>query len=116
MQATRAEAVGAAPMGERSSMLMRAVNMNLRSLSADLDRTEPVAFFCECRLPRCFAALWMTNPEFDAAVEAGKRWLVVAGHHPSGPFTEQAPRVPAARTSSLGERPARHVRTRARAA
>lgn len=84
MQKTRAETVEAASTGERASTLMRAVNRNLRSLSAGIGRTEPVAFFCECRLSSCFAVLWMTNPEFDAAVAAGDTWIVLAGHRPSG--------------------------------
>lgn len=73
------------PTAGRASSLMRAVNTNLRSLSADLGRTERVAFFCECRLPGCFAVLWMTNPDFDATVEAGETWIVMPGHQPSEP-------------------------------
>ena len=68
----------------RDSILMRAVNLNLRSLSADLGPSDSIAFFCECRHPACFAVLWLTNPEFDAAVEAGETWIVTPAHQPSG--------------------------------
>jgi hypothetical protein len=65
----------------RTSM-MRRVNVTLRSLSADLGSAERVAFFCECPLPDCFAVLWMTIDEFDAA----ETWIVAAGHEACEPF------------------------------
>jgi hypothetical protein len=81
---------------------MRSVNTNLRSLSADLGASEPVAFFCECRRPACLAVLWMTNADFDAAIEAGETWMVLTGHQPSEPFPGRVPPTPLGPTPPRG--------------
>ena len=66
----------------RSSSLMHSVNSNLRALSSTFVRSDPIAFFCECRDPSCYAAVWMSVAAFDAAA-AGTSWLLSDGHEPS---------------------------------
>lgn len=88
------ESAGAPLRDGRASTLMRAVNMHMRSLATGVCEPESVAFFCECRLPTCFTVLWLSNRQFDAAVEA-EEWIVAAGHQPSIPYRTQNRAAPA---------------------
>jgi hypothetical protein len=80
----RPGAVGTAvPLAPRSSTLMHAVNGNLRVLSGTFLPSDPIAFFCECRDPTCYAAVWMSAAAFDAEVTGSTTWLLSEGHEPS---------------------------------
>ena len=78
------------PEMHRSSSLMHGVNSNLRALSETFVRADPIAFFCECRDPRCYAAVWMSVAAFDAAAGT-TTWLLSEGHEPSALWHAQRP-------------------------
>jgi len=62
---------------------MRELNGNLRALSATFAHSDPIAFFCECQNPSCFAPVWMSVTAFDATVTGKTSWLLSEGHEPS---------------------------------
>jgi hypothetical protein len=76
-------AATAVPLARRSSSLVHAVNGNLRVLSGTFLRSDPIAFFCECRDPTCYAPVWMSAAAFDAEVTGSTTWLLSEGHEPS---------------------------------
>lgn len=41
---------------------------------------EPVPFVCECDQPRCWSAIMVPLDEYERAVEAPDRFVVVPGH------------------------------------
>jgi len=92
------------PEMHRSSSLMHGVNSNVRALSETFVRSEPIAFFCECRDPRCYAAVWMSVAAFDAAAGT-TTWLLSEGHEPSALWQAQTP-FPADEVAPAGSRPA----------
>ena len=73
----------AAQAGQRASTLMRGLNRNVRSFSARLHQTEPIAFFCECGMSTCFTTVWKTKTEFDSYVEGPEGWVLADGHRAS---------------------------------
>ena len=48
--------------------------------SAGTPDDEPVPFVCECDQPRCWRAIRMPLDEYERAVEAPDRFVVVPGH------------------------------------
>ena len=80
-----------APASLRDSNLMRSVNNNLRQRSEALPAAEPIAFFCECGSPTCYAPIWMTVASFDARVEDRPGWLLHTGHEPSALWHPREP-------------------------
>jgi hypothetical protein len=72
-------------VGTRASSSMREANMLMRQVSGSFARSDPIAFFCECRIPTCYSVVWMSAPVFDANVEGGAEWLLSHDHEPSGP-------------------------------
>jgi hypothetical protein len=91
----------------RESSLMHTVNSNLRERSEAVDRSESIAFFCECKTPSCFAPVWLSVDDFDLVAAADAGWLLIAGHEPSALWHRRAP-LPTRHTA----RPARSVRRR----
>jgi hypothetical protein len=81
----------ALPLASRSSTSMHAVNGNLRMLSATFSRPDPIAFFCECRDPTCYAAVWMSAAAFDAEAAGSTTWLLSEGHEPSALWRAPTP-------------------------
>jgi len=80
-----------APASLRDSNLMRSVNNNLRQRSEALPAAEPIAFFCECGSPTCYAPIWMTVASFEARVEDRPGWLLHTGHEPSALWHPREP-------------------------
>jgi hypothetical protein len=88
----------AVPEAGRESTSMRTVNTTMRELSGSFARSEPIAFFCECRDPTCFGAVWMTRDMFDATVAGHTDWMLLEGHEPSALWhTRELPPVPVTR-------------------
>ena len=80
---------------------MRTVNTTMRELSGSFARPEPIAFFCECRDPTCFGAVWMLADVFDATVVGHRGWMLLERHEPSAPWhTREPPPVPATRRAA----------------
>jgi hypothetical protein len=99
----------------RKSSVMRSVNDDLCALSIGLGCTEPIAFFCECRVPTCFAPLWHTIADYQAVVAEGADWLLVDGHVATMPFPERDASVAAgAVADELSARRARRLRQASR--
>jgi hypothetical protein len=71
-----------APGKPRESGLVRRVNTNMRHSAELFASPDPIAFFCECRNPACYAAVPMSRAAFDATVDRSG-WLLVEGHKPS---------------------------------
>lgn len=90
----------------RDSNLMRSVNTNLRRRSDALTGDEPVAFFCECRSPSCYAPIWMSSEAFDAKLNDEPGWLLHESHEPSELWHRRAP-LPT--RTSLRTRPAHEL-------
>ena len=42
-----------------------------------------IAFFCECQTTGCYAPVFMSGADFDAAVAARTGWVLTDGHEPS---------------------------------
>lgn len=79
----------------RESSPVRTVNATIRELSR---ASEPIAFFCECRDPTCFGAVWMTSAAFDVAIAGHTGWMLLEGHAPSALWhTREPPPAPGAR-------------------
>ena len=72
-----------APVVLRDSRLMRGMNAEVRRVSGLLDATELIAFFCECQAARCYAPVFMSGADYDAAVAARTGWVLREGHEPS---------------------------------
>jgi len=72
-------------VGARASSSMREVNMLMRQVSGSFAGSDPIAFFCECRIPTCYSVVWMSAPAFDANVVDSAAWLLAEDHDPSGP-------------------------------
>jgi hypothetical protein len=90
---SRRPAIGTPRADIRDSDFMRAVNSNVRGLADALLRREELAFFCECRCPTCYSAVWMSRAAFDATTAAGDSWLLLDGHESSAPWPSRpAPR------------------------
>ena len=81
----------AAPASLRDSNLMRSVNNNLRQRSESLPAAEPIAFFCECGSPTCYAPIWMTAASFDAGAADRPGWLLHTGHEASALWHRREP-------------------------
>jgi hypothetical protein len=96
----------------RKSGVMRAVNDDLCALSVGLGCTEPIAFFCECRVATCFAALWQTTAEYQAVVAEAAGWILLDGHLPSAPFPDRRPADGAATGPAPDELSMRRARRR----
>jgi hypothetical protein len=71
------------PMLLRESRLMRTVNTAIRRRTELGARSDPIAFFCECRDPDCHATIWMSAAAFDEAMPERSIWLLREGHEPS---------------------------------
>ena len=95
------------PSSRRDSNLMRSVNTNLRQRSEAVDGFESIAFFCECQSPTCYAPVWLSLADFDAAVARDAGWLLLAGHFPSALWHRREP-LPTRRSA----RPTRSTRRR----
>lgn len=62
--------------------LQEARDLNRRSREiAPAGTAEPSPFFCECADERCYASVWLTPDEYDAAVSGG-RLMLAPGHSP----------------------------------
>jgi hypothetical protein len=83
--------------GSQKARLMVEVNGRLRQLAETLAASEPIAFFCECTRPSCYAVVWLSSAAFDAMAAERAGWLIVAGHEPTEPYEPRerraAPRV-----------------------
>jgi hypothetical protein len=64
----------------RESSSMRDVNIRMRQVSGSFALSDPIAFFCECRVPTCYSVIWMSARVFDAHVAGSAEWLL-AEHH-----------------------------------
>jgi hypothetical protein len=78
-------AVNVPAVGARASSSMREVNMLMRQVAGSFTHSDPIAFFCECRIPTCYSVVWMSAPVFDEKVVASAEWLLADNHEPSGP-------------------------------
>jgi len=77
----------------RESGSLRGVNVGVRRASEVLGLSDPIAFFCECRLAACYAVVWLSASAFDARVADGTGWLLAEGHVPSVPWSQVAAAV-----------------------
>ncbi len=75
----------------RDSNLMRSINTNLRQRSDALTGDEPIALFCECRSPNCYAPIWMPVQAFDGFLTDKPGWLLHEGHEPSALWHRREP-------------------------
>jgi len=82
----------------RESSSMRTINTTMRELSGSFAHSEPIAFFCECRNPKCFSVVWMTADVFDATIGGHTDWMLLDEHEPSALWhTRALPPAPEAR-------------------
>lgn len=72
--------------GVRESSSMRKVNRGMRAVSGSFALSDPIAFFCECQIPTCNSAVWISSADFDAIMSRPSGWLLVEGHEPSTPW------------------------------
>jgi hypothetical protein len=85
------------PMTQADSPTSGSQKARLRQLAETLSASEPIAFFCECTRPSCYAVVWLSSAAFDAMAAERTGWLIVAGHEPTEPYEPRerraAPRV-----------------------
>jgi hypothetical protein len=79
------------PPVRRESSLMHTVNSNLRQRSEALDRSESIAFFCECQTASCYSPVWLSLADFDFAIAHDAGWLLLDGHVASGLWHRREP-------------------------
>jgi len=110
----------AATSGPRKARLMAEVNSRLRQLAGTLAHSDPIAFFCECSRPDCYAVVWMSSVSFDATATGRAGWLTAEGHEPcelSEPRERRAapnvlaPRQPRQPAAESGRPPGRRLHT-----
>jgi hypothetical protein len=59
----------------------RRANDYMREGLARLDPTELIPFFCECGRHRCYQAVWLQAPQFDALRADGRPGRALIGDH-----------------------------------
>ena len=107
-QVTEPTEVGLMVAACRDSSAMRDVNKSMRRMSGSFALADPIAFFCECELPSCYSAVWMSAEGFDATVTNGATWLLTETHNASVSHRPEAasadePAVPALDEPAGGE-------------
>jgi hypothetical protein len=64
----------------RAPAAMRRVNELVWESLGGSDRSEPVAFFCECSDSGCYKPAWFTLAEYEHA-RSDPEWVATASEH-----------------------------------